>query len=232
MSNITTTTFSAQQVDLIKKQIAVGATDDELKLFLHQARRTGLDPLARQIYFIKRGGKMSIQLSIDGFRLIAERSGKYAGQAGPHWAGEDGQWRDVWTDKKPPVVARVGVMRSDFKDVTWGVARWDAYAQQTPIWAKMGAEMLAKCAEALALRKAFPQELSGLYETTEMQQSGVAVQEKEAEPIFESRLDHIKHMLTKVDADIRVKVEKAVSEAGDDDATLIAIQERLIELTK
>jgi hypothetical protein len=83
MSNITK--FSDDQVSLIKGTIAQGATDDELKLFLHQCQRTGLDPMSRQIYFMKRSGKVTIQVSIDGFRAIAERSGDYAGQDEPIW---------------------------------------------------------------------------------------------------------------------------------------------------
>jgi phage recombination protein Bet len=168
---LATTEWNESQVEIIKQQIAKGCSDGELALFGQVCQRTGLDPFSRQIYAISRGGKMTIQASIDGLRTIAARSGLYGGSS-TEWCGEDGVWKDVWLSSKPPAAAKTTVYRIGSPMPFVAVARFSSYEQSSnPIWRKMPDTMIAKCSEALALRKAFPAELSGLYSSEEMQQA-------------------------------------------------------------
>jgi phage recombination protein Bet len=177
--------MTEDQVELVKRQICRPrnrpATDDELALFRYQCERTGLDPFARQIYAIFRwdgqsqAEKMTIQAGIDGLRLIAERTNKYAGQEGPFWCGSDGVWHETWMQDTYPVAAKAIVRKVAGGQLvqTWAVAHWREFVplkngKPMGLWPTKGAHMLGKCAEALALRKAFPAETGNLYIAEEM----------------------------------------------------------------
>jgi phage recombination protein Bet len=166
--------MTRDQLDLLKRTIAKGTTDDEFALFMNTANRLGLDAFAKQIFCVKRFSKkenrevMSIQVSIDGYRVTATRTGEDDGQDGPYWCGPDGKWVDVWLDEKnPPSAAKVLVYRKGRARPCTGVAAYASYVQTdrdnrpNPMWERGPDFMIAKCAEALALRKAFPNELGG-----------------------------------------------------------------------
>ena len=151
----------------------------ELAILLHHCQRTGLDPWARQIHLIARGGRATVQVSIDGMRLVADRvdrqTGGHHGYEETLWCGADGQWRDVWPSDDPPAAAKVTIVRDGHRIPV--VAHMREYmprsrdGKPTGLWKAMPALMLAKCAEALALRRAYPQDLSGLYTSDEMAQA-------------------------------------------------------------
>ena len=162
--------WSPEQKQLIASTIAPGCSADELRMFAYACQRTGLDPFSKQIYAIKRGGKMTIQAGIDGLRSIAERTGQLDGSE-TLWCGEDGDWKDVWLGSKPPAAAKTIIHRKGSQHPFVGVARYADYNAGQGLWNKMGAAMIAKCSEALALRKAFPADLSGVYGSEEMEQA-------------------------------------------------------------
>lgn len=186
------TFWTNQQVIVLKSLGLDQATESDLGLFFHQCTRTGLDPFAKQIYMIGRKAKengqfvtkYTIQTGIDGYRLIArraaDRSGHKYGIEETLWCGDDGAWRDVWLGQEPPAAAKVTVSRDG--DTFTAVATYREYVQlakdyasgemgPNSMWKKMAANQLSKCAEAAALRKAFPQDLSGVYVDAEMHQA-------------------------------------------------------------
>ncbi len=177
------------------------APEADLSVFLHYCQRTGMDPFTKQIYMIGRwdgrsqSTKYTIQMAIDGFRIIAQRSLQYAGQTEPQWCGPDGVWRDVWVDhRNPPVAARVGALRHGWPAPTYAVAHFSEFAPKKKdgalelMWQRMPANQIAKCAEAAALRKAFPNDLSGIYVPEELERADEiqvpeSVAKTEPEPI-------------------------------------------------
>lgn len=166
--------FTEEQIATIKNMYCKGATDDEFKVFLYTCERTGLDPFAKQVYAIKRGAAMTIQTSIDGYRLVAERTGRYC----------PGQKPTYEYDKNGKLLSATAYVKKLTQDGTWHIVEAEAafseYMQAyngkpSGLWEKMPRVMLAKCAEALAIRKCFPAELSGVYTKEEMEQADVEV---------------------------------------------------------
>lgn len=173
-----------EKIELLKATVCKGASDDEFKLFLMVCERTGLDPFARQIYSIPRGEGRTIQTSIDGFRLIAERTGKYSPGREPTYQYDD----------EDRLVSATSYIKKQTPDGTWhevsATAHYEEFAQMYPnrqtgksepskFWKQMPHVMLAKCAEAQALRRAFPSEMGGVYIKEEMDQAEVAEPEVE-----------------------------------------------------
>lgn len=166
------TSLLPQDAALLRRTVTAQLSDDEHELFIRACQRSGLDPFSRHLYFTRN--PFRIEATIDGFRFMAEQTAQYAGQVGPHWCGPDGAWKSVWTGTEPPHAARVGILRKDFRKPIWGKALFSEYDQGGEFWRQMPANQLAKCAEALGLRKAFPQQLAGLYTNDELRSAAAS----------------------------------------------------------
>lgn len=172
-------TEEQQQALLNHAGVSRNAKPADVEVFFHQVKRTGLDPFAKQIYLIERQGKQTIQTGIDGFRLIArravDRTGETLGYEDNLWCDENGTWHDVPKPGARPIAAKVTVLRNGQRFPA--IALYDEYVATkrdgtvNAMWSQRPAGQLAKCAEALALRMAFPQDLSGLYTADEMHQA-------------------------------------------------------------
>lgn len=172
--------FNEKQIDILKNSICKGVSNEEFEVFLMACYKTQLDPFMRQIYAVKRKAKkpdgswgevMSIQTGIDGYRLIAERTGCYAPGPEPTYIH----------DAEGKLLSATAYIKKQTRDGTWHTvsasAYYDEYCQKTReghpmgMWNNMGKTMLAKCAESQALRKAFPAEMSNVYTKEEMAQA-------------------------------------------------------------
>ena len=159
-----------EQTKMIRDTFANGAPEGEFRVLMEIAKARNLNPLLRQVWFVKRWDSQkrcevwAVQVSIDGLRAIADRTGKYDGQDEPEFEEKDGAIK----------LCRVKVYRKDVVRAFVGTAYWSEYAattkegKLTQMWANKPHIMLAKCAEALAFRKAFPEDSAGLYVAEEM----------------------------------------------------------------
>lgn len=195
--------WDENQLAILRQLGIEDATQGDLDLFFHYCRTTGLDPFRKQIYMIGRntkvtewvdngeGGrrkveryvtKYTIQTGIDGYRRNGREAAKRLGDSlsfdGPYWCGEDGEWKEVWPAKTPPVAAKYTVFRNG--EPFTAVVHYDEFVQTNAIyegagqnrrkvgeepnsmWDKMPRNQTAKCAEAMAYRRAYPDDFAGL----------------------------------------------------------------------
>lgn len=157
--------WDREKIELLKNTVCKGASDSEFEVFLHACKRTGLDPFMKQIYSVPRGGQRTLQTGIDGFRLIAERTGCYCpGKSSTYTYDKDGRLESA-----------TAYVKKLTKDGTWheveATADFKEYDGNNNMWKKFPKTMLAKVAESIALRKAFPADLSGVYSSEEMSQA-------------------------------------------------------------
>lgn len=164
--------LSREDLEVLRATVFKGASDAQLQLYARNCQARGLDPFAKEIYaWAGRDGAVEIVVGIDGLRNLAESTGQYRGQLAPLYCGEDGQWTDVWLQKAPPLAAKVTVLRQGYEPST-AVALLAEYKKNTPPWNTMPTVMLAKAAEAQAIRRLFPRQTTGLYVQEEMPEPG------------------------------------------------------------
>jgi phage recombination protein Bet len=202
--------FSAEQRRMIRQTYAYGASEGEFSVLMGIAEARNLNPLLRQVFFVKRWDSVkreevwSVQVSIDGLRSIAQRTGEYDGQDAITFQYEDKDGR-LWPAKVPGskiYSAEARIYRRGCAHAFPATAFWSEYAQVkkdgslTAFWATKPHIMLGKCAEALALRKAFPEDLAGLYSEEEMPD----IKPEAKTPSAESRLSTEAEMMADLEA--------------------------------
>ncbi len=170
-----------EQKELVKRTVAPDATEQELQLYFYDCSRRGVHPLDKLLHFTKRKGKYTPITSIDLFRMRADATGVHIGTDEPIYHGQPGTHDFA-------AMVRVHKLVAGQKATFTGTARWSEYYPGDGdigfMWRKMKHLMLGKCAEALALRKAFPAQLHGLYVQEEMDQAEAKPTEKATLPAF------------------------------------------------
>jgi phage recombination protein Bet len=171
--------LTEDEVALLKRTALKGFNEDQQASFIRIAQRTRLDPFTKQLYATRRKQKdgtvaLVTVTAVLGLTAIAERTGTYDG-CELFWCGEDGVWKPEWLSRTPPVAAKAIVYHKQRTHPEIGIALWDAYAgythdgRLTDFWKRMPEHMIGKCAKALALRGAYPDQMSGLYAPEELE---------------------------------------------------------------
>lgn len=215
--------FTELETSLIKDMFFKGhGSDLDFNVFLHVCKHTNLDPFLKQIYPVFRNSKqadgtrkstMTIQTGIDGYRLMADRSGKYA----------PGKETTFCYDKNNKLLSATAFVKKLTRDGTWhevsATAFWSEYVQMdiykgipTKFWSSMPHNMLAKCAEALAIRKACPAEVHGVYTKEEMDQADVEVFASPSQPLKTEEIAKLESIVEKKEEKIERITEVQVEE--------------------
>lgn len=198
--------FDEKKLSLIRQTICKDASQEEFEVFMEICKSTQLNPLFKQIYFIKRGGNPTHMSSIDGLRLIADRTKRYVPGREPTFTYDD----------RKNLVSATSYVKKLAHDGTWhevaASAFWNEYNAGVNLWKKMPHVMLAKCAEALALRRAFPADMLGIYTQEEMEQADhkppiVPIPEpKMDEKIITEEAQEIENMIPRSSTDYRQRL--------------------------
>lgn len=211
--------FSLEKIKTIKSLLGGDLTESELSIFLYNCQRFSLDPIAKQIYAIKRNGRMTIQTGIDGFRAIADRTGKYAPGKATHYQIENGH-----------LISATAYVKKLTADGTWHEVsetafnhEYNPYLKANPpkfdsVWKTLPSVMLAKCAEARALRRAFPESLGGIYTDDEMDQADCTITitppHKEEDNIDKDQTDVLIDLYNLLGDDKKAIAFRALKELG------------------
>ncbi|MBR1419023.1 MAG: phage recombination protein Bet [Synergistaceae bacterium] len=198
--------WGREEINTIKRTVARGATDDELRMFLHLAKTYGLDPFAKDIWFIKdRTGTPIIMTSRDGYLKIANRDENYDGMdADVVYQGDkfnklkDGVEHVYETKNRGnPIGAYAMVYRKDRSRPVYVYAPFSNYFRDTKVWRQYPHAMILKVAEAMALKRAFS--ISGLVTREEIEENAeppqtVTVKAVQTEQQIEAATSNVKDL--------------------------------------
>lgn len=208
--------FTDKEKEVLRKTLLAPFSVADQAVFINFCERAGLDPFRKQVYAQERQGKLVTVTSIDGLRAIAQRSGEYRGQTPPMWMNGKQEWSEVWLhSRENPLACKVGIMRDGFDQPLYAVVSMAEHGGNGPMWKKMPAHMLSIRAESLALRKAFPNETSGVLTDVEVDNEPTPAASQPVEHAS-SRAESIRSRIAGLSRGSDIPTEDGVF--GEDDA--------------
>ncbi len=208
MSNLPTNihqALSERNVDqatwgTLQNSVFPGAKEESILLAIDYCKARKLDILKKPCHIVpmsvtdaKTGSKQWRDVIMPGIyeqRITAFRTGQMAGQDEPEF-GEDITYKNVTAPKwcKVTVYRFVNGQRCAFSHTEYfsEACATTKDGSINSMWTKRPRGQLAKCAEAGALRKAFPDELGGVMTAEEMAEEQQANHEAQKTTIIEAQ---------------------------------------------